>query len=247
MLVAVTRPRQRARETEQLLRSRGFKPLIVPGVELVPRQGREVKEEIGDIGGYDWLVVTSAFGAELIYSYYGSRLDGLRIAVVGEKTKKAFSRLGVSVDLVPEEFKAEGLLREMLREGIGEQRVLVARASAARELLVRELSRAAEVKDVVLYYSRKPSDSGAMQRLREEALAGNLRAVIFTSPETAKNILGAVGDKSFIDALNNISVIAIAPMTRKVLIQMGVSGVLMPEVYSVEACLELIEEMLRDG
>ncbi len=247
MLVAVTRPKERAEETEALLIAKGFEPLIVPGLELVPRDEKEVREEIGDIESYHWLVVTSAFGAELMFNYYGEKLKKLKVAVVGKKTKEAFEKLGIAVDLVPEKFKAENLAEALLNIGIEGKRILVARASVAREILVRELSRKAEVKDVVLYYSMPPSDINPINRLKEELFRGNLRAVIFTSSETAKNIFDIAGDKSFIEALNNIIIVAIAPATRKTLEKMGLKEVLMPEVYSVEAALELINKRLENG
>lgn len=245
MLLAVTRPRERAEETVELLRSKGFEPLIVPGLRLVPREEKEVREEIGRIEDYHWLLVTSAFGAELMHKYYGEGLNELSIAVVGKKTEETFSRLGVRVDLVPGEFKAERLAEELLKQGIRGKRILLARASAGRKLLVERLS-LAEVRDVVLYDSLPPRE-GPLQEMKEKALSGELKGAIFTSSLSAKNILARIGDKKFIKALNNITVVAIAPATRKALQEWGLERVIMPEVYSVESCLNLMEESWRNG
>ncbi len=247
MLVAVTRPKERAEETKALLMAEGFDPLIVPGVELVSGEESEVKSEVGDIGSYDWLVVTSAFGAELMFDYYGDILKKLKIAVVGKKTRETFEKFGININLVPEKFRAENLAEALINRGIDGKKILVARASNARQVLIRKLSRKAEVKDIVLYHSRQPLDIEPMNRLKNELFGGNLKAIIFTSSETAKNILDTVGDKKFIEALNNVVNVAIAPATKRTLEEKGIINVFMPEVYSVEAAIEIIHRRLRDG
>lgn len=239
MIVAITRPSYRARETEALLRARGYEPLIVPGVNLIPRRRDEVVAEIGDIADYDWLILTSSFAAELMHKYFADDLKKLKIAVVGKKTAETVKNLGFEVSLVPEKYRAENLVEALKKAGVSGKKLLFARASKARDVIVRSLRDIAEIRDVVLYYTSSDIPEEPVERLKKEIRLGKVKAVIFTSGESARNIIKKAGE-NFIQDLNKIKIIAIAPGTASVLEQAGVERVLIPREYTVEACLDLI-------
>ncbi len=240
MIVAITRPSYRARETEELLRARGYEPLIVPGVNLIPRSREEVLAETGDITEYDWLILTSSFAAELMHRYFGDNLKKVKIAVVGKKTAETVEKLGFEVSLIPEKYRAENLVEALKKAGVAGKKVLFARASKARDVIVKSLRDIAEIKDVVLYHTSPDIPTEPVERLKKEMKLGKVKAVIFTSGESAKNIIKKAGE-NFIQELNKIKIIAIAPGTAKVLKEAGVEKVLIPQEYTVEACLDLIE------
>lgn len=87
-------------------------------------------DEPVDVGGYDWVVLTSAHGARELRR----RMRGTprRVAAIGAATAEAFG----GADLVPAVSTQEGLLAELPRPA---GRVLFAGAEAARPLLAREL------------------------------------------------------------------------------------------------------------
>ncbi|NOZ59033.1 MAG: uroporphyrinogen-III synthase [Euryarchaeota archaeon] len=240
MKVAITRPREKARETAELAASYGFEALIVSALELVPRSEEEVRRATGRLEDYDWVVVTSAYGAELMCRYFGDELRRARIAVVGEKTEAALRRAGIRAALIPREFRSEGLV-EALREAGAGGRVLVARASAGREVLLRELEKFASVREVHLYDHALPRDRSSILALREALLRGEVAAVVFTSARTVENVFEVLGD-GLTELLNRVRVVAIAPGTRSALLKRGVEQVAMPERYTLEACLELLKE-----
>lgn len=241
MKIAITRPKGKEGATKELASSYGFEALIVNAVELVPRSEDEVKAAVGDIASYDWVVITSAFGARLMHRYFGEALRRAKIAVVGEKTRQALEKLGISVALTPGEFRSEGLVAALREAGAEGKRILVARASAGRELLVRELEKIAEVVEVPLYDSVIPEDKSSIFALREGLEKGEIKAAVFTSAKTVENIFSVVGD-NLAALLNRIAVVAIAPETKKALKSYGVEHVAMPERYTLEECLRLLKE-----
>ncbi len=241
MKVAITRPRGKEDATKELASSYGFEALIVNAIELVPRSEDEVKAAVGDIADYDWVVITSAFGARLMHRYFGEALHRAKIAVVGEKTRRTLEKLGISVALTPEEFRSEGLIAALREVGAEGKRILVARASAGREILVRELGKIAEVVEVPLYDSVIPEDKSSIFALRQGLEKGEIKAVVFTSARTVENIFSVLNN-NLAALLNRISVIAIAPETKRALIRHGVEHVAMPERYTLEECLRLLKE-----
>jgi uroporphyrinogen-III synthase len=129
MRVIVTRPRVQAEPLLAALRAQGFEPVTCPVIET-----ESIDDGPIDVGGYDWVIVTSANGATEL----GARRVGElpRVAAVGEMTAAALAAGGIAVDFVPLLASQEGLLAEFPRP-VG--RALFIGAERARRLLVDEL------------------------------------------------------------------------------------------------------------
>ncbi len=161
LTVVLTRPEGRNEGLAGELRARGLAVRVEPLVEIEPLDTGPI-----DVGGFDWVIVTSATGARLLRE----RMHGLprRVAAIGRATADAW---GSGVDLVAEVSTQEGLLAE-LPSSAG--RVLFAGAEGARPLLADELD--AEV--VTLYRSR--------ERRPAAPLEGDL--VVLASPSAARSL-----------------------------------------------------------
>lgn len=137
MKVVVTRQSERAGELVERLAALGHEVAVCPLIETEPLDDRPI-----DVGGYDWLVVTSVTAARELRR----RMQGRprRVAAIGAATADALG----AVDLVPSVATQEGLLAELPRPA---GRVLFAGAEDARRLLVEEL----EADFVPLYRTRR--------------------------------------------------------------------------------------------
>ena len=141
MRVAVTRPRAQAGELAARLRAAGHDPVECPLLEIEPLGHDPV-----DTSAYDWVIVTSANGAdELARRRVGSLA---RVAAIGPGTAAALARNGVDATLVPRVSTQEGLAAELPRPA---GRVLLAAAEDARRYLVDELG----AEFVPLYRTRR--------------------------------------------------------------------------------------------
>ena len=119
--------------------------------------GAALQAALDRLEAYEWLVVTSANGAQRV----GDAARGhpaVRLAAVGPLSAAALVELaGRPVDLVPAVARAEGLLAEFPPEPA---RVLVAQADRARRVLADGLvARGHTVESVVAYrtVARRPS------------------------------------------------------------------------------------------
>jgi uroporphyrinogen-III synthase len=123
--VVVTRPRGQEEELVRGLTALRHDVVHCPLIEIEPMGDDPI-----DVGGYDWLIVTSVNGAQELRR----RLRGSppRVAAIGRATAEAFG----GADLVPAVSTQEGLLAELPRPA---GRVLFAGAEGARRLLVDEL------------------------------------------------------------------------------------------------------------
>jgi uroporphyrinogen-III synthase len=129
MRVIVTRPRAQAGPLAEALRAAGFEPVVCPLVELEPIDDGPI-----DVVGYDWVVVTSANGAEQLARRHAGYLP--KVAAIGAATAGALANLGIEVDFVPTEPSQEALVAELPRPA---GRVLLVAAEEARGVIVAEL------------------------------------------------------------------------------------------------------------
>lgn len=238
MRVAITRPKDRARKTEELVKQRGWDAFIVPAIEIVPRP---IDPSIR-LEDYDWLVVTSASGVDVLWNHFKEELKSVSIAVIGPKTKEAFERKGITPTVVAREYVAEGLASELTTVTKG-RKVLVARAAIARKVLVEELSRVADVTEIAIYDTALPEDKREMEKFKDFLEDGEINAIIFTSSQMARNLLDFLGGEGA-KRLNEITVCAIGPITARTLGEYGVIVTCVPEEYTVDAALEEIEKQI---
>ena len=129
MRVIVTRPQAQADPVAAALREEGFEPVLCPLIEIEPIDDGPI-----EVGGYDWLIVTSANGAEQLARRHIGNLP--RVAAVGGATAQALADSGIAADFVPLDSSQEGVIAELPRP-VG--RVLFVGAEGAGELLVSEL------------------------------------------------------------------------------------------------------------
>jgi uroporphyrinogen-III synthase len=105
-------------------------------------------------GDYAWVAVTSATAVRLLGGLVPRLPTGVRVAAVGRVTASACAELGWSVEVVPEEASAVGLVAAMSASGGVDidGRVLFPRSDIAAPTLVEGLrGRGLDVDDVVAY------------------------------------------------------------------------------------------------
>ncbi len=127
--VIVTRARGQLEPVARRIEALGHEVVRCPLIELEP-----IGPERIDVGGYDWVVVTSPFGARELLRRVQGTLPG--IAAIGPGTAAALREGGATPDLVPSVSTQEGLIAELPRPP---GRVLFAGAERARPLLVDKL------------------------------------------------------------------------------------------------------------
>ena len=125
--VAVTRARAQASGLGARLRELGAEVVEAPVIKIVPLDG-----PAPDMSRYELVCLTSPNGVRLLFErLIASGVDarafaGARVAAIGPGTAAALREHGISADIVPERFVAEGLVEALADVAV--QRALVARA-----------------------------------------------------------------------------------------------------------------------
>jgi len=250
--IVITRRRAQAGGLRQTLRRRGATVIELPTIALAPPQSWDpLDNAIRRLARYAWVVFTSANGVEFFFS----RLRRLgrnrrvfrsaRLAAIGPATAAALRRRGVRVALVPDEYRAEGLLRAFKVERWRGKRVLLARAAQAREVLPRELRRRGARVDVVEAY-RTVVPSASHSRLRR-IFARRPDAITFTSSSTVKYFFALLGRGRARRALAGVAVATIGPVTSRTARALGLRVAIEAKPYTIPALVRAMEKCFRDA
>ena len=165
--IVVTRARDQAGPLVERLEALGHEVVSCPLIEIEPLDA----DVPLDVAPYDWVVVTSPNGAELLLDRARGTLP--RVAAIGPGTGDALRRRGIEPSLVPTVSTQEGLLDEFPTSA---GRVLVAAAEDARRVLVDGLG----AEFVPLYRTRPLAPSfpdGDLVVLASSSAAGAFAAI----------------------------------------------------------------------
>jgi uroporphyrinogen III methyltransferase/synthase len=239
--VVVTRAAAQAQRFTQLLEAAGARVLEAPTIVIVPPPSWDpLDQALARLDSFAWVIFTSVNGVQMVDRRLAARglawsAVGLRrVAAIGPATADALGEHGVRPEIVPAEYRAEGLvarLRSLVRPG---DRVLLPRAAQTRDVLVGELGRlGASVTEVSAYATRRVESAAA--RLREALSAGAIDAVTFTSSSTARNFAELFTEDERRAWLGRVAVASIGPITAATAAEYGLATHVMPSEYTIPA------------
>ncbi len=166
-------------------------------------------------------------------------LKRLQVAAIGPATKKAIENRGLKVDVVPEEYVAESVVKSLRRKVKG-KRVLLARAKVARDVIPRELRKLGAQVDVVEAYE---TVIPASSRRRLRAILKNPQkrpdVITFTSSSTARNFLAMAG-RLTPKTLGSIRFASIGPVTSSTLRELGLRADIEAREYTIPGLVQAI-------
>lgn len=240
--VLVTRSREQASSLTASLTDYGADVVEMPTIQVVPADDyADLDAAINDLENFDWVIFSSTNGVDyflrrLRVQYKDIRqLKGVKICAIGPATAQRLEDLHLTVDYVPNEYRAEGIIEGLKQQGIAGARVLIPRAEVAREVLPEELTRCgAQVQVVPAYKTIQPEVD--WDRLQGK----KIDVVTFTSSSTVTNFVNAVGEGKVKAILNGVLVASIGPITADTAKDLGIETKIMPESYTIPDLVEAI-------
>jgi len=235
LTVAVTRARAQTSELASRLRALGAAVVEAPAIRIARIDG-----PAPDLGGYDLLCLTSPNGVRVLFERLvragrdARALAGIQVAAIGPGTAAALAEHGVTADVVPDRFVAEGLVEALADVPVN--RALIARAAQARDVLSDALrARGAEV-DVLALYETVAEPLSAEQLVA----VADADYLTFTSSSTVSFFLAATGDLATARARR----VSIGPVTSAALREHGLE----PDVEASRHDIDgLIAALVRDA
>ncbi len=246
--VIVTRARNQASEFSKLLREYGAEPLEFPTIEIIPPDSFNALDKAVDgLERYDWLILTSVNGVRFFLKRLrsGGRdirdLKGIKICTIGPRTAQEMERLGVEIDFVPDEYRAEAIVEGLVRRGIEGKKILLPRAEEAREILPQEIRKSGGDVDVVSAYKtvRPLKEKERVRRLLKER---KIDVITFTSSSTVRNFTEIFDKAEFPSLIRGVTIGSIGPITAQTAKELGIETDIMPGEYTIPALTEAIAD-----
>jgi len=220
-----------------------------PTIEFIPPENWDVVDHaIAHLDRYQWLVLTSVNGVQHFMNrvWHNGRdarsLQGLRVCCIGPRTAQELDTYGIKADVVPSEYQAEGVLEVMKTAGVAGQRVLIARAVQAREVLpdgLRHLG--AEVQVVPVYRAVIPQST--VDEIKARFRAQEIEIVTFASSSTVRNFVKLFGaDGEWSQILQHTVVACIGPITAETARELGLQVDVVAGQNTIPALVEALME-----
>jgi uroporphyrinogen III methyltransferase/synthase len=222
--IVVTRATQQAPALSEKLRDLGADVLEMPATQIARLDLAPLRGAVNTLGAFDWLIFTSQnavaiFWEQLLGAGRDARnLAGTKLAAVGPATAGALLEHGITVDLIPKRFVAEGLLEIMRdRDDVPGAKVLYVTAEGARDVLRAGLESIGAHLTVIEAYRSIPDAEGAA-RLTRKIEAGKVDLVTFTSASSVRAYVDSIGD----ELVTRVPAASIGPQTSLVLRENGI-------------------------
>ena len=271
--VLVTRTREQASVLSEGLQTLGAIPVEFPTIRIVPPSdwtqldsalkrlylSAPTKEAENTSYIYEWLVFTSANGVHICLQrlqqlgYDPRTLQHVRIATIGPATADALTPYGLTADVIPDAYVAEGVAEAIIEDArqhgivLNGQHILLARAAEARKVLAIMLRNAgAIVDDVPAYYTLTAAVDDERGHTVWTMLHQRQIAIItFASSSTVRNFIAwvkqceeATGVTLLPSSLPTIA--CIGPITSQTARELGLTVATEAKEFTIDGLLKAI-------
>jgi uroporphyrinogen-III synthase len=247
--VVITRAAHQSGELADLLQQRGAEPVLYPCIAIAPPEDTAALDTALEAvvrGNFDWLVLTSAntvlrLAEHLeVSTFQRPSFAGLQVAAVGAATAEAAEKmLGVTVNVLPEAFRADALARA-IDPAVG-ARILLPQADVAPLDLAESLTqRGAQVTTVTAYRTVVGSGGADIPALLAHS---EIDAITFASPSAVCNFIWRlVEEGGSTQDLGSTTIACIGPTTLKKAIECGLSAPIVPAQSTLEQLVQRLED-----
>ena len=234
----VTRPKELVSGLSKMLRNEGAEVIELPSIATKAIKSDEITKSIHDLenGLYDWVVFTSPSGVRIFLEKLMEISDvrtfsNVKIAVIGQGTKKELLKYGLKADFMPSVYDGETLGRELAKICATDSKILIPRAAIGNKELTDAL-KGFDVTDIATYNTEyvKSRVIDIKEIMEEDKVFA-----VFTSASTVKGFVKSVGDTDF----SKVRAVCIGKQTKA-----AADGYGMKTYISEKATLESLVECL---
>jgi uroporphyrinogen III methyltransferase / synthase len=225
--VLVLRPRAQVAGLAKRIRQRGGEIVSWPAIEIgPPPDPARVSRLAAELGEYDVVAFTSENGVDKLFeAIAGKNLDArafgrARVAAIGSGTAAALAARGIRADIVPQDFRGEGLAKAILEDasvakrlaGSTKVKIAIPRALVAREILPETLRAAGCEVDVVPVYETAKAGPERGAELVSMLEQKRIDVVLLSATSTMEGLAEALGGRGK-DLLSGVLVASIGEIT----------------------------------
>ena len=199
--ILLTRPRELASAMANKLRTLGAEVIELPAIKTEAiADNKELIKALDNIDKYSWVAFTSPSGVRIFFEEMDKanidvrRLGNIKIAALGEGTKKELKAHGLIADLMPEVYDGESLGAELAKAAKPGSAILLPRAAIGNKEILEQL-KDFEVDDIPTYDTI--SCTQEVLDIKTQIDEGRIACAVFTSSSSVKAFATAYPDVDF--------------------------------------------------
>ena len=246
--VLVTRAREQASVLTELLEERGARCIEAPAIKMInPESFAPLDDAIASLGGYDWIIFTSTNGVDSFFRrlhHAGSDSRALakaKVAAIGAQTAAQLEKFGIRADIIPLEFRAEGIVNALNGQIVPGMKILIPRAVVARDVLPVKLTELGATVTVAPAYRTVAGETDG-KRIAGKLAMGEISLVTFTSSSTVTNLLELLGEGGA-ELICKAKVACIGPITAATCVEHGIRPDVIADEYTISGMVEAIDTL----
>jgi uroporphyrinogen-III synthase len=250
--IAVTRAREQASELAGKLIALGAEVIELPLITVSKEIDKHtLHDALSELGGYDWIVFTSANGVRYFFEEFYRIYDDvrslglLRFAAVGDTTAKAITDQHIRVECQPKVATAEALADELIATGsLDSAKVLVISGNLNREALVQKLEEARAIVDRLQVYKTEKTN------LSDDPVAADFRArgadaILFASSSAVQSFVDQARALTLEKGAKRPLAGSIGPQTSETMKQVGMPIDFTAKTPSLDALVDALVRKLK--
>ncbi len=247
--ILVTRARAQNSKLLERIMDLGGNPIQFPTIsieEITPNE--ELDQQIKNVQEYSYIIFTSQNAVKIFFNRLNEldfdvrKLSNTKIVAIGPATAKDLKKKGIIADIVPPKYVAESIYDELKDLLVEDDKILIPRASEARDYLVDKLNEICYVKEVKIYNT--VLGDGNKDKILEMLDSNELDYITFTSSSTVKNLIKIVG-KENIYKLKKAKLISIGPITSNTVTDFNLEVYKEADDYTIDGILNTIIQDIK--
>jgi len=222
----------RYKEFEKHLSKQNYRIIPFPTIKTVP-----LEFEIDSIQDYDFILFTSVNAVKFFFDKVESqKIKDKKIIAVGEKTAEKLKEIGFNNILIPEEFRAEGVVKliEKRWKEFENKSILVPRAKKGRELLSEHFKNKNIKIEILPIYETVGNIPENKEKVEKMLQNQEIDTVVFTSPSTFENFLEIFENEKGKKYLSHPKIAVIGVTTKKAIENEGLKVDIIPDKYTFQ-------------
>jgi uroporphyrinogen III methyltransferase/synthase len=238
--IMVTRASDQAGEFSRILTAHGARVFECPTISIIPPDNfADLDQAVGSLERFNWIIFTSYNAVKYFFRrLHALKLDSralssCRVCSVGPKTAAALACYGIRADLLPADYKAEGVVKAFSSLDVAGETALFPRGDRARDVIpdgLRQLGM--ELESPVAYRNVIPEElSGDIIEALESK---KIHCAAFTSSSTIENLVAMVGENRLLHLLEGVAIAAIGPITARSCRELGLMVSIEPAEYTID-------------
>ena len=252
--IAVTRAREQTSELAGKLGALGAELVELPLIAISKHVDKQTLADVLlELGGYDWIVFTSANGVRYFFEEFHRLFDDirslglLRFAAVGEATAKAIVEQHIRVECQPKIATGEALADELIATGsLDSARILVITGSLNRDTLTKKLEEARAIVDQLQVYKTEKTDLSA-EPAAADFRAKGADAILFASSSAVQSFVDQASALKLEKNAKRPLAGSIGPQTSETMKKVGMPVDFEAKTPSLDALVEaLVKKLARE-